>query len=253
LSELAIPFETIRLGQFRHIQVAGARRKQPQPRETIVLAHYDRVPGSPGANDNGASVLALVTYLTKARNQALRVIFTDGEELSPGAPASSQGAYSLAQVWGAGRALIPVVLDMTGIGDTLVLGHLGEHLVRLRRGPGSPTQLDEYAKIRWRARRWLAGCGAGDTVEVNTPFSDDLGLFLAGIPAVQVSVLPQKQAWAYRSARRVPGELDGGEPGALPPAWQTMHTAEDRPEALWAVSQNLILGALERLEGISAD
>ncbi len=250
LRGLSIPHERIGIGPFQHIQVRGGREFKPQPGETILLAHYDRVPSSPGANDNGASVLALVEYVLRAA-RPLRVIFTDGEELPPGTGASQQGAYALARSWGPVARLFPVVLDMTGIGDTLVLGHLGEHLVRLSRGESLPTELDAYAKVRWKAKRWLAGCGAGDTVEVNTPFSDDLGLFLAGIPSAQVSVLPRKQALAYRSIRQSPAEVAGGEAGTLPPAWQPMHSSEDRPETLWAASQALILGALEKLEQFS--
>src|SRR5262249_33098646 len=138
----------------------------------------DRVAGSPGANDNGASVLALVGYLSRKRNSpALRVVFTDGEELSAGQGAAEQGSYALASRWGRLPGLFPVVLDMTGIGDTFVLGRLGGLVA-----PGG-----EYDRQRLRAKRVLAACGAGDPVEANTPFSDDLGFLRAGTSAVQLS------------------------------------------------------------------
>ena len=250
LHEASIPFELVKTGRFRHIQVRFQRSRCPQNGEKILLAHYDCVPGSPGANDNGASVLALVEYLLRQPRslRPLRVIFTDGEELGHGDAPSDQGAYALARSWGPVSGLFPVVFDMTGIGDTLVLGHLGEQLVRQTRAEASPSNLDIYAKLRWGARRWLATCGAGDTLEVNTPFSDDLGLFLAGIPAVQVSLLPRKEALAYRRLRKIPGELIGGLPGALPSAWMTMHTPDDRPENLWSSSRSFLVEILERLE-----
>jgi hypothetical protein len=177
------------------------------------------------------------------------VVFTDGEELPAGAAATDQGAFALARHWGPVPHLVPVVLDMTGIGDTLVLGHLGEHLVRRTRSESSPTDPDSYARTRLAARRWLAACGAGDTLEVNTPFSDDLGFFLAGIPAVQVSLLPRKEALAYRRLRTDPGELDGRPPGDLPPSWRTMHTPADAPGLLWPESRALVAQALDKLEG----
>lgn len=231
-----IPCELVKTGRFRHVQVRGARPPVPQPGEKLVLAHYDRVAGAPGANDNGASVLALVDYLRRPRKgPALRVVFTDGEELTAGQGPADQGAYALARFWGRVEGLFPVVLDMTGIGDTLVLGHLGETLVRKTRPEAPPGDLDAYARTRLGARRWLASCGAGD-VEVDTPFSDDLGLFLAGVPAAQVSLLPRREALAYRKT------------GVLPPAWQTMHTAADTPDALWPSSRALVVAALEKLE-----
>lgn len=236
LHRAGIPFELVKTGAFRHVQVRGRRPERPQPGEKVLIAHYDRVAGSPGANDNGASVWALVDYLRRPFKPALRVVFTDGEELGPGQGAADQGSYALALHWGPVPGLFPVVFDMTGIGDTVVLGHLGEELIRRTRPGTPPTELDDYARTRLGARRWLATCGAGDTVEVNTPFSDDLGLFLAGIPAVQVSLLPRKEALAYRRS------------GTLPPSWSSMHTADDRPEALWPSSHDLMAGLLEKLE-----
>lgn len=233
-----VPFELVKTGRFRHVQVRGGRPGVPQPGEKVLVAHYDRVAGTPGANDNGASVLALVDYLRRPRKgPALRVVFTDGEELGSGGQASDQGSYALARHWGPVAGLFPVVLDMTGVGDTVVLGHLGEELIRKTRPGTPPTDLDDYARTRLGARRWLATCGAGDALEVNTPFSDDLGLFLAGIPAVQLSLLPRKEALAYR------------RDGQLPPAWRTMHTAEDQPGALWPSSRDLMAELLEKLEG----
>ena len=231
-----IPFELVNTGGFRHVQVRGDRPVLPQPGETVLIAHYDRVAGTPGANDNGASVLALVDYLRRPKKKALRVVFTDGEELGPGGTAADQGSYSLAKLWGPVPGLFPVVFDMTGIGDTVVLGHLGEDLTRWIRPESPPTELDSQAQTRLAARRWLATCGAGDTVEVNTPFSDDLGLFLAGIPSVQVSLLPRKEALAYRRT------------GHFPPAWSTMHSPADLPEALWPSSRVLVAELLEKLE-----
>jgi len=244
-----IPFELVKTGTLRHVQVRSGRSSRPQPGEKVLIAHYDRVPGSPGANDNGASVLGLVDYLRRSRQTLpLRVVFTDGEELAPGAPVSSQGAYALAVHWGPLDGLFPVVLDMTGIGDTVILGHLGEHLLRQARGDSVPFSLDTYGRLRLEARRWLAGSGAGDTLEVNTPFSDDLGLFLGGIPAVQVSLLPRKEALEYRRQRLDPGELSGRDPGALPPSWRAMHSVGDSPATLWPQSRRLLGHLLDRLE-----
>ncbi len=249
LHDSDIPFELVKTRGFRHLQVRLGRKPNPQAGEKVLIAHYDRVAASPGANDNGASVLALVDYLRRpSPGRRMRVVFTDGEELTQGMRGDQQGAFALAESWDRGRALFPVVFDMTGIGDTLVLGHLGQELVRQTRVPAGPTALDEYAKLRLRAKRWLATCGSGDALEVNAPFSDDLGFFLAGIPSVQVSVLPRKQALNYRHTRELPGEFSGNLPGELPPAWKTMHTVDDRPESLWPSARELMAEVLRKLE-----
>ena len=248
LQGASVPFELVRIGRFRHVQVRGGRPALPQRGEKVLIAHYDRVAGTPGANDNGASVLAMVDYLCRTKGRgAMRVVFTDGEELISGETPAAQGAYALATHWGPVPELFPVVFDMTGIGDTIVLGHLGEQLIRRTRDEPLPTDLDNYGRIRLRARRWLATCGAGDTLEIDTPFSDDLGLFLAGIPATQVSLLPRKQAVAYRRTQRSAPKADAMQKN-LPSAWKTMHTPEDCPEALWPASRVLMAEALDKLE-----
>ena len=72
-----------------------------------VIAHYDRFPGSPGANDNSAAVFCLMQWAAALVKRYaslpggfhnIRLIFTDGEELgSKGV--SEQGAFPLAQVF----------------------------------------------------------------------------------------------------------------------------------------------------------
>jgi len=225
--------EILETGRFRHLQLRGSRPARPAAGEKVLFAHYDRVPGSPGANDNGSSVAALVDYLVERGDGALRVVFTDGEELGPGGRARDQGSYALALHWDKPH-LFPVVFDMTGIGDTVVLGHLGEELLRKVR-PEDPLAHDVYSRTRLAARRWLATCGPGVT-EVNTPFSDDLGLFLAGLPAAQVSLLPRKQALTYK------------KDGTFPPAWAPMHTENDTPATLWPESRRLVVSLIRRLE-----
>ncbi len=131
------------------------------------------------------------------------------------------------------KGLLPLVLDMTGIGDTLVLGHLAEQLVRRVRGEPSPVGPEASDRVRRAAKRLLS---MGGGVEIDTPFSDDLGLLLAGIPAIQLSLLPRKEAAAYRRT------------GELPPSWRTMHTAEDRPETLWPQSRALMAEVLAWFE-----
>ena len=72
--------------------------------------------------------------------------------------------------------------------------------------------------------------------EIDTPFSDDLGLLLAGVPAVQLSLLPRKEAAVYRRS------------GEQPPSWRAMHTADDKPETLWPSSRVLMADVLDKFD-----
>ncbi len=225
-----VAFDVVETGPFRHIQVRGRLAERPAAGEKLVLAHYDRVLGTPGANDNGASVLALVDYLSQPRAGKLRVIFTDGEELS-GQGGADQGSFALARSWGRVDRLLPLVLDMTGLGDTPVLGHLAEHLVR--QAQGEPRETTARSRVQRAGRRLLSMLGG---VEIDTPFSDDLGLLIAGVPALQLSVLPRREAAEYKRT------------GVMPPSWRAMHTADDRPETLWPESRTLMARLLQQFE-----
>jgi hypothetical protein len=150
-----------------------------------------------------------------------------------GQAAAEQGSYALAKTWKPVKGLLPLVLDMTGLGDTLVLGHTAEQLVRKVRGEASPVDQAVSDKVRRAAKRFLSICGG---VEIDTPFSDDLGLLLAGFPAIQLSLLPRKEAFVYRRS------------GERPPSWRAMHTADDTPETLWPSSRVFMAEVLEKFD-----
>ncbi len=224
----------------------------PDNGELLLVAHYDRQPGTPGANDNSASIRHLLDYLARQSvllrqgRQPRRVVFTDGEEIFGERSVHQQGARLLGELWkSAGRQPFVIVLDMTGVGDTFVLGHLSES-VRQKAGA-----TDENTKaLRLWVRRLLSATGAGDFVEIDTPFSDDLGFLSSGIPAVQISLLPKKQALMYRKQYMKRDSQDLVSRLPLPTAWQTMHTLQDVPQNLWAQSRPLMAQFLELASSI---
>ena len=67
-----------------------------------VIAHYDRVPDSPGANDNSAAVFMMMEWAVRLKKIAgfhnIRMIFTDGEELGSSG-VNQQGAFALAALF----------------------------------------------------------------------------------------------------------------------------------------------------------
>lgn len=64
--------------------VAQQREENPQPETVLVVAHYDTVAGSPGADDNATGVVAAleIARLLRKRssNPALAIVFFDQEE-----------------------------------------------------------------------------------------------------------------------------------------------------------------------------
>jgi hypothetical protein len=88
LEELEFGYSSIVLGssggrRLRHFFVLPQRGQSFLPGEypaIALVAHYDRVAGSPGANDNSAAVFMLLEAGLKMREEGLRnwlIIFTD--------------------------------------------------------------------------------------------------------------------------------------------------------------------------------
>jgi hypothetical protein len=107
----------------------------------ILAAHYDRVPGSPGANDNSAAVFHLLkTALDLEKRDAgyWIIIFTDKEELAAGEGIRDQGSFTLAEklkLWGLGNSRV-FILDACGSGDTLIISNTTDYLLKNNERPG---------------------------------------------------------------------------------------------------------------------
>jgi len=250
-----IPFELVNEGG-RHILVRpeGGRRAMEGHYNKILTAHYDRVEGSPGANDNAAAVFILLRHLETLNsadyphNTAL--LFTDNEELTGCRSIRDQGAYQLGQVWRErfGRKDLFFVLDMCGIGDTLIWGITGSKLSHGKEGenplPGPAGRTDFlYRSLQDLLFRY----SRREDMGINSLFSDDLGFLLNGLPALQLSVLPWKEAQAWKKRIRPeprpafraaladcsPGEARiSPDRDSLPPSWQVNHTCRDEVATL---------------------
>ena len=77
------------------------KQYDPSFRMKTVIAHYDRVDNSEGANDNSFAVFNLMEWAKELSKLTyyhhIRLIFTDGEEQSDGG-VKSQGAFLLAEL-----------------------------------------------------------------------------------------------------------------------------------------------------------
>jgi hypothetical protein len=208
----------------------------PGPRTLILAAHHDAVPGSPGANDNAASVgilLALGARLAAAplRRLRVRLAFFGGEERA------MLGSRVYARRTGLDEILGIVSLELCGIGDSLALWDV------------TPA-LERTALVRaWIHCAETLGYRRDDTYHLTEPvpfFGSDHRPFAdRGVPGVGLTVVPRTAVPALRAF------IYGGVRGILipparrPPPFTTYHTAADGPETLDPA-------ALDRVESLLA-
>jgi hypothetical protein len=173
----------------------------------ILAAHYDRVPGSPGANDNSAAVFHLLR--TARRLEEINaadwiIIFTDKEELAAGEGIRDQGSFTLAEklkVWGLGSSRV-FILDACGSGDTFIISNTTDFLLKNDERPGGRKTRQLIQDLRNHALRAARQLGLARVLLIPTPFSDDAGFLRAGIPAQTITMLPAEEAAPYVSRLR---------------------------------------------------
>ena len=242
LKRRGIPFETIPIGDARHLAlpVPNASSLDGEYYRVTLVAHYDRVSGTPGANDNAAAVFQLLSHWEDIRrlgwNHRTQVLFTDKEELTGDKRATDQGAWHLARHLSrlGARNILFFVLDMCGVGNTPVWGRSIRKAGLL---PGGGAGARSYLAMEGFLRRFTGGRYFG----VNPMFSDDLGLLLGGYPALQLSLLPREEAEAVAGEfGSTPVEADPEAPArarekirsSLPPSWRTNHGPDDNVDSL---------------------
>jgi Iap family predicted aminopeptidase len=167
----------------------------------VLTAHYDRVSGSPGANDNSAAVFQLLKAalrLDKLKVDNWFIIFTDKEELQSGESISAQGSYGLAKnlrKWGLSGANI-FNFDTCGTGDTFVFSNTVDYLLKKNKRAGLRRASQKINYLRERALE-IARRLHLKVLLAPTPFSDDAGFLQGGIPAQTVTMLPTSEAGRF--------------------------------------------------------
>ncbi|WP_242457188.1 M28 family peptidase [Treponema zioleckii] len=165
-----------------------------------VVTHYDRVKGTPAANDNSAANLMIADFAVELskntfRNHNIRIIFTDGEELGEGG-VTEQGAFSLAERLKKNGLVTDnvFVFDSCGRGTVAVLSTAGtESKIK---GKFKNDFFDLYE----RAQELLnssSATGFSSWMTLPTPYSDNAGFLACGVPAVLITFLPKEEATLY--------------------------------------------------------
>jgi len=197
----------------------------------VLVAHYDCVTGSPGANDNGAAVLQLIMaakMLLKAQIPNWYILFTDKEERTQGSTLDSQGSYFIAHGFktiGFDKAHC-YIFDACGRGNTLIFSTALEELAK---GPLSEALVDRIMQTR---KLRMYGLEVARSIPIRkvqllpTPFSDDLGFLYAGLTAQTITLLPEDEAQVLLQHRQNHGPLPAV------PTWRLMNSPHDRRETL---------------------
>ena len=231
----------------------------PTFRIKTVIAHYDRFPGSPGANDNSAAVFCLLEWAAKlaaipvvecprsggientadfgsfpaARSKLfhnIRLIFTDGEELGAAGGVAEQGAFPLAQVF---RRLGITnddifVFDCMGRGDVPIL-------TQTILPPKAPERfVKDFSALEQRAANLLQASANGRWFSLPCNYSDNASFIANGIPAVAITMLPS-------------AEVTAATRGETPLTWQLLHTAGDNLASLTPQSFEIFHNILNNL------
>lgn len=199
LSERGVSSSVIPLGEKKHLYVNfPSTAYNPMFKIKTIISHYDRVAGSPGANDNSLANFAIADFastLCKSRQvHNVRIFFTDGEELGAEG-VSSQGAFALADLF---RKLGIVnddvyVFDACGRGEVAILARAG--LDSKIAGQFKKKFLDLYERTQNLLRKSMPN----SWMTLPVPYSDNAGFLACGIPAVAITFLPKDEVSFYYS------------------------------------------------------
>lgn len=201
-------------------------------RALVLIAHHDAVVGSPGANDNAASVAVLLSLLERwaVREPSVRVrlLFPACEELG----------YLGSRVWVRSHDVTDVLgvlsLELAGVGDSLAVWD-------------APSDTPFLALVRHAFES--AGLRADESYHVvgRIPVfgSDHRAFAAAGAPAYGLTTVPSVEVPALREFIFHPLRTTLRAGVRRPPPFDTYHTARDTGATLDAAALDRVGRALD--------
>jgi len=228
-----VPFTRHRFATFEGrgdnyvVDIGGGER-------TLVLAaHHDAVPGSPGANDNAASVAILLTLLERLAaappsRLRVRLFFPACEELG------YLGARAYVRETPLDRIAGVLSLELCGVGDTLAIWDAGAETKFLKTVCGAFEGLGRRADETYHVVGRIPVFG-----------SDHRAFAAAGIPAYGLTVVPTAEADALRAFVFSPMKSAFGAIKRRPVPFDTYHTTRDALATLHGPALDAVVQALE--------
>ena len=207
----------------------------------MLVAHYDRVMDSHGANDNSIAVFHLLkTAVTLDRSGANQwiIVFTDKEEVKSGEGITTQGSFTLAKklkTWGLENSKI-FIFDACGVGDTFIISSTTDTILNGKR-PDTLKTKQLIRNLRNHAFVAARNMQLKKVLLAPTPFSDDVGFLRGGLTAQTITTIPTSEAVLYEAfLRNHPGFTDtliagsaknSVERRSIPETWRTLNSAAD--------------------------
>jgi aminopeptidase YwaD len=233
LAARGVPFARHRFATFEGRGESFAVDLGAGDRVLVLAAHHDAVPGSPGANDNAASVAILLTLLERLAASPpagvrVRLLFPACEELG----------YLGARVYVRETPLAGVVgvlsLELCGIGDTLAVWDAGDDTPFLRTLRGAFESLGRRADEGYHVVGRIPVFG-----------SDHRAFTAAGVPGYGLTVVPVAEAEALRQFVFSPVRSAISAVARRPVPFDTYHTRRDTLATLDGAALEMVVGALE--------
>ena len=269
LKDFGVPAVPLSLEGAHHILVKfPPTAYNPQYKMKTVLAHYDRVDTSPGANDNSAAVFQIIYWARRLLRfpgfHNVQIIFSDGEEMGGSEGVSEQGAFGIATKFRSlGLTQQDVyAFDCCGRGDFVILSQAGK-------GKGSISFQRQFNSLVERTEDLIKSVAGRKWAPLPVPYSDNAGFLACGIPAVAITLLPAQEVVSYlRELKQHPGlqaavmkSSQGQDVGArkikplepyqvqekMPMTWRLLHTEYDNLASLNPESFPLMEALLDAL------
>ena len=269
LKDFGVPAVPLSLEGAHHILVKfPPSAYNPQYKMKTVLAHYDRVDTSPGANDNSAAVFQIIYWARRLLRfpgfHNVQIIFSDGEEMGGSEGVAEQGAFCIATKFRSlGLTQQDVyAFDCCGRGDFVILSQAGK-------GKGSIPFQRQFNSLVERTEDLIKSVAGRKWAPLPVPYSDNAGFLACGIPAVAITLLPAQEVVSYlRELKQHPGlqaaimkstqEQEVGtrkikplEPyqvqEKMPMTWRLLHTEYDNLASLTPESFPLMEALLDAL------
>lgn len=239
LNNAGLDTAVISLEGKNHIYVKFPNQQyNPMFKIKTVIAHYDRVDGSPGANDNSAANFVLLQWAISLFNKKsfhnVRLIFTDGEELGNGG-ICEQGSFALARLFQ--KLAITnddiFVFDCMGRGDVPIICEND-----FPKGM-SKNFIKRIQDLEFVAEKIIKNASGGKWFKLHCGYSDNASFLVNNIPAVAITLLPSS-------------EVTDAISGKIPYTWQLFHTKEDNLASLNPESFELFHKILKNIEDLKS-
>lgn len=164
----------------------------PSFRIKTVIAHYDRMPDTPGANDNSFAVFCLIEFAKILNNPSfvhnIRLIFTDGEELSESG-IENQGAFLLAKTF----RRLKITDDFIFVFDCMGRGTIPILAKTFYSQKLNSVFKKNFFQLETKATK-LISSATGKYLTLPVGYSDNAGFLAQSLYAVAITMLPENEA-----------------------------------------------------------